>query len=150
VFLLPSRQTFLKTTSEAKVLVLFDMSDSMGVSDEQPPEPGSKRKMLTRQDKVLTFLGDARANFLPELEKKNPVTVYRLGRRLHEQFLVFADGRNWTRAEREKPDRDSRGRIILPKPAPLPEAYWAAFLSPAAAIKFPNGFAAEDKTRSED
>src|SRR5260370_15511171 len=56
VFLLPGCQTFDTTVSYPKVLVLFDVSDSMTTQDDTP-SPGQDPAMLpTRQDKIIKLL----------------------------------------------------------------------------------------------
>jgi hypothetical protein len=132
VFLLPSRQHSLEIVSQAKVLLLLDVSESMTISDEEPTGP--KDRPPTRMDRVLEFLTDARVNFLPGLQAKNPVTVYRFGSRLDEDYLHFtdgADGRVYTRQERERPAKGPDGRPVAPDKKELTAAEWRDWLHPA-------------------
>jgi hypothetical protein len=127
IFLLPADQTYVRTQSESKVILLFDVSSSMGVSDELS---GPGQKGTTRMDLVSEFL-DGKSAFLAELEKKNPVTAYRFGSKLDEDYLHFAGGRVWTRLEKEKPERDEEGAVRQPEAGPLDRAHWTAWLNPA-------------------
>src|SRR5262249_9686160 len=110
VFLLPSRQTFIETRSQGKVLVLFDVSGSMQTSDEQ--STGGPERLQTRIEKVYELLADPKARFLQRLEEKNPVLAYRFGASLDDKYLLFQDGRAWTREERENPERDAEGAVV--------------------------------------
>src|SRR5262245_19393666 len=148
VFLLPADQKTYTTTSRAKVVVLFDVSDSLHVSDEIPTAPS--QKLRTRMDGVREFLAKEdleialknvvtgevkekeKVNFIRALEVYNPVTVYRFGTRLDPEYLHFQDGRVWTRDEKENPKRDEKQEIILPPKKALPGDYWTAFLTPKA------------------
>jgi hypothetical protein len=149
VFLLPAKQTFIKTTSQGKVLVLFDVSDSTQISDMLPTGRPNE-KLTTRMEQVLDFIGDKKVSFIANLEKKNPVTVYRFGRVLDPDYIHFADGRNWSREEREKPARDPEtNAIIEPEPSVLPEDYWRTFLTPRGAFKEGMGLSERDQKRLE-
>src|SRR5262249_340229 len=56
VFLLPGCQTYQTTETRSKVLILFDVSDSMGQVDGRP-EPGQDpRTLLSRRGLVAKFL----------------------------------------------------------------------------------------------
>src|SRR5262249_13928499 len=61
VFMLPARQRFVETWTEPKVVIVFDVSASMQISDELPT-PADKQgssvpaRQLTRQDHVMNFL----------------------------------------------------------------------------------------------
>jgi hypothetical protein len=134
VFMLPANQTFLETKSEAKVLVAFDVSGSLGTSDALPTGVANE-KFTTRQDQVLDFLRDPQANFIAELEKKNPVTVYRFGSRLDEDYLQFAGGKTLTKQERENPVRTEEGTIVPPEATTFTEEYWRAFLNPGMKVE---------------
>ncbi|MFO0878925.1 MAG: hypothetical protein U0840_16405 [Gemmataceae bacterium] len=129
IFLLPARQSYLETRTEAKVLVVFDTSASMHTSDALP-SGSPNEKLPTRMDKVYEFLSRQGFDFLTGLEKKNPVTAYRLGARLDDAYLHFAGGRVWTKEEKENPPRNEDGVIQLPEARPLPEEYWRAWLNP--------------------
>ena len=95
VFLLPAWQTWDKTENRSKVLVLLDVSGSMGTKDVSPAETAAARDLTTRQDKVIRFLSDDGVRFLQRLQERNPVTVYRFGKQLDEDTQLFADGRTW-------------------------------------------------------
>jgi hypothetical protein len=133
VFLLPSNQTSIVTRSEGKVLVLFDVSGSMGTSDDID-QGLPNQKLTTRMDQVLEFLQDGKIDFIPGLEKKNPITAYRIGTKADEEYLHFANGGVLTRRQREEVVRDEEGNIIKPEPKPLPKEYWRAWLNPALPI----------------
>ncbi len=149
VFLLPARQTFVQTTSQGKVLVLFDVSDSMHTSDEIPTGAATE-KLRTRMDQVLAFLGDKKVQFVTNLQTKNPLTTYRFGSRLDAEYLHFADGKVWTREEKEKPERDPETeKIIEPAVKPLHEDHWRAWLTPRDAYKEPLGGDDKDRKRLE-
>lgn len=141
VFLLPAWQSYVETRTEAKVIVVFDVSASMATSD-QLPTGASGEKLPTRQDRVADFLADKKVDFLAALEKKNPVTLYRLGTRLDDNYLHLAAGRTWTRDERENPPRDDEGNVIQPEARPFPEAYLTAWLNPH--LKLPDGVGLPD------
>lgn len=96
VFLLPGKQYFETAEVHPKVLIIFDVSDSMQHRDElaNPAvekvrlQMGGKDRRLTRQDKVLAFLLDAppldpdltqRQAWLDRLLERSPATVYRFG-----------------------------------------------------------------------
>src|SRR5207247_833968 len=67
IFLLPAQQVWDKSETKSKVVLLFDVSGSMGNKDDLPTEAMPIDKMLTRQDKVLRFLSDAQIDFLRRL-----------------------------------------------------------------------------------
>jgi hypothetical protein len=136
VFLLPARQSYVETRTESKVIVVWDVSASMHTSDALP-SGDAKEKLPTRMDKVMDFFLDKKLDFLAGLEKKNPVTAYRLASRLDDAYLHFAGGRVWTKEEKEKPERDDEGVVKLPEERPLPEEYWRAWLQPH--LKVPDG-----------
>jgi hypothetical protein len=131
VFLLRAEQTWEQSQSQAKVIVAFDVSNSLGQVDDIPTgTPGEK--LRSRQDKVLEFLTSDRVKFLPNLEATNPVTVFRFATRLDDHYLLFRDGRSWTRAEWEDPNRESPAPGAEPEePRPLSPEFWTAFLKPA-------------------
>ena len=99
------------------------------------PTGVANEKLTTRQDKVFDFLRDPQANFLAELEKKNPVTVYRFGSRLDEDYLQFAGGKTFTKQERENPVRTEEGTIVPPEATTFTEEYWRAFLNPGMKVE---------------
>jgi hypothetical protein len=152
VFLLPANQSYVKTRSEGKVVVAWDVSGSLHTSDELP-DPSANTKRTTRMEYVMEFLKndsiikDDKITFLPALEKKNPVTAYRIGANLDEEYLHFAGGRVWTRQEREKPRRDEDGVIILPPVKPLDDDYLTAWLNPNQKVPEGAGLSKEEQER---
>jgi hypothetical protein len=134
VFLLPSRQSFVETRTEAKFLVGFDISGSMHTSD-QLPTGRSNEKLTTRMEYVREFLSDPKVKFFAALEKKNPGTVYRFGTRLDEFGLHMKDGYRWTHKEKEKPARDDGGALILPPRREFAPEFWEAWLNPVAKVQ---------------
>lgn len=133
VFLLPARQTSVVTKTESKVILVWDVSDSMHTSDDLPTGVAGE-KLITRMDQLLTFLDNKKVNFVQALEKKNPVLSYRLGAKLDDEYLMFAGGRVFTRKDRESPLLDKEGRPILPEPAPLSPEYLRAWLTPRSKV----------------
>src|SRR5947209_8620199 len=94
VFLLPSRQVWDEQRQSSKVVIGVDTTGSMTRTiDDFPDENQPTKKLLTRQDKVLDFLTSDKVNFFKRLEEKNPVTIYRFGRQLDEDFQIHTDGR---------------------------------------------------------
>jgi len=93
VFLLPAFQTWETTQKQSRVVVLVDVSPSMARhSDDLPPEDGRPALLATRLDKVTSFLGEAKPEFIAALTEKNPVTVYRFAARLDDDPAVFEKG----------------------------------------------------------
>jgi len=129
VFLLPSKQTMITTTTEAKVILLFDISDSLQQSDELPSGIAGE-KLTTRNELVRTFLENKSIKFLERLEKNNPTFAYRFGTRLDEDYLYFSRGQQLTRQEREKPELDDNGRPKKFEGPALTEEFWVSWLSP--------------------
>ena len=90
-FMLPAVRDYKDSYSRSKVLVLFDVSGSMaGTIDDIPTDAVPLEKLLSRQDKVIQFLNDEKANFVKRLEEKNPVDVYRFARGLDPEYLHFS------------------------------------------------------------
>lgn len=97
-FLLPAVQTWEDTEKRSKVIVILDVSPSVTVwSDEVSRVEGSKLK--TRMDKILDFLTDDKVQFVSNLLKKNPVTVYRFGARLDDDPGAITTEAAWARAD---------------------------------------------------
>src|SRR5207248_5421884 len=85
VVLLPAIQSWERVEKHSRVLVLIDVSGSMGVTDAQPENDSVPFEQLPRRlDEVVKLLTDDQARFLPRLLEKNPVAVYRFGTRLDE------------------------------------------------------------------
>ncbi len=139
VFLLPARQSFVKTVSEGRVITVFDPTGSMQTSDVLPTgDP--KQYRVTRQEQVLEFLtrksgaeGEKQLNFIGQLEAKNPVVAYRFGSKLDEEYLLFQGGRVLTRTEKEKPEIVD-GKQVVPEVGSLADAYWKAWLMPEGKV----------------
>lgn len=139
VFLLPARQSYVTTSTGSKVITVFDISGSMATSDHlSTGDP--KESLPSRQEKVFNFLQDKKVNFFDslltqmdpngKLVEKNPMTVYRFGTRLDENYLHIANGTVFTKEMKEKPERDENGLIKLPPQGMLPEEYWRYWLNP--------------------
>jgi hypothetical protein len=124
IFLLPAWQTWDKLEHRSKVLVLFDVSGSMGSKDDLPTAAVPVDQMPTRQDKVIRFLTDAQVGFLRRLQGRNPVAAYRFGGQLDEEFRVLPDG------------------------APWPAEEWAAWLKPDPKEAVPEDMA-DDEARTK-
>jgi hypothetical protein len=147
VFLLPAKQTWEETRVMGKVLVLLDASPSMTkILDDVPTSKGGE-KLRTRQDKVLAFLTDDKNKFFARLEEKNPLTVFRFASRLDENFLLFKDGRNWTRQEWEDFNRKADGNSEPPEAKPMPAEYLQAWLNPGVKIEAPDTWSDAEKIR---
>jgi hypothetical protein len=137
VFLLPAKQTWEETRVMGKVLVLFDASPSMTkVIDDIPTGKGDD-KLLTRQDKVLDFLSKDNNKFFAELEAKNPLSVFRFASRLDENYMLYKDGRNWTREEWEEFTRKADRNTEPPQAEPMPREYLQAWLNPGQKVEAP-------------
>lgn len=101
VFLLPSCQTWERAEKRSRVVIVIDVSDSIGrVTDDIPGPDKPVDKLETRLDKLLRFLSDENVAFLSRLMEKNPAVVYRFGARLDEETQQFVRGEpNWGRDE---------------------------------------------------
>lgn len=89
VWLLPAIREVEVRERHSRIVLLFDVSESMHVSDTPPSEvPDLERP--TRQDLVLRWLDPSNAtaanpvavDFLARILARNPVTIYRFGARL--------------------------------------------------------------------
>ena len=99
VFLLPAIQTWDKTEMRSKVVLAGDVSLSMGNRDDLPTESSPAEKLPSRQDKVIQFLTANGGGFLKSLEEKNPVSYYRFGSKVDENFQVFEGGKTLSATE---------------------------------------------------
>jgi hypothetical protein len=98
VFLLPALQNWERSEAFSRVLVIFDVSGSMSLSDDV--SDGSGPPPVTRMDKVHKLLTEDRMSFLNRLEERNPVVAYAFGGKLDEEFKEFKKGgKEWTPAE---------------------------------------------------
>lgn len=96
IFLLPALQTWEKSESFSRVLLLLDLSGSMGLSDEMPHE-NSTQPPRTRLDQVAKLL--AGGSFMKGLQRTNPVYIYAFGGRLDDEAREIKGGRALTEAE---------------------------------------------------
>ncbi len=100
VFLLPAKQNWQETSASSKVVVLFDVSQSMTTKDDNPPAGVEFDKLPTRSDKLKSFIQDSRVDFFPKLTEKNPVSVYRIAAGLDPNPIYFDKaGRTWSKEE---------------------------------------------------
>ena len=130
VFLLPAVQTYVRTESESKVIVVYDVSGSMQTSDDLPTGRTDER-LTTRQELVLRFLRDKKADFVNRLVATNPVTAYRMGTKLADEYVLLTKDGGLTRLEREQP-AGAEAALPPPAPSPLPAGFWSAWLMPEA------------------
>lgn len=96
VWLLPAIREVEVRERHSRIVLLFDVSQSMHTSDVPPTEdPQTDRP--TRQELVLRWLdpqspssagNQAAADFLARMLAKNPVTIYRFGGRLDTQMTL--------------------------------------------------------------
>lgn len=106
VFLLPALQAWDKSESFSRVLVLLDLSGSMGLSDD-PPREDSAQPPRSRLDQVVALFTKGDGEFFKGKggEKKglldaNPVYVYAFGGRLDDEAKEFKkDGQPWPESE---------------------------------------------------
>jgi hypothetical protein len=146
VFLLPAFQNWEETRQQSKVVVAVDVTGSMGKRDD-PVVPGvDAATRPTRSDKVIEFFGDPAAaeGFFARMQKTNPVTLYRWGSMLDEDFKVVRENKAWDRKEWEEgktTGNRSEGR-------PVTRDLLAEFLKPdPKAIEAPEG--ASDEKRKD-
>jgi hypothetical protein len=99
VFLLPAYQNWEETQQHSKVVVAVDITNSMGKRDDPVVEGVPAEQRQTREEKVIDFLGDPSSpdGFFKRMQKTNPVTVYRWGAFLDEDYLMVRDGKVWKR-----------------------------------------------------
>jgi hypothetical protein len=147
VFLMPANQTWEQTITRSKAVAVFDVSGSMLTTRDDIPREGGPAT-LTRQEKVLGFLGDTgiegdagvpphppgKINFFPRLVEKNPVTVYRVASGLDDNYLLLTPEGARTREEHRKalkPGFAEDGTPLEPpEPLPLVKEYWDSWLRP--------------------
>lgn len=103
VFLLPGIQTWDRIETRSKVVLLIDVSGSMQNSkDELPTEAMPVEKLLTRQDKLIRFLTDDQLAFLQRLVDQNPITMYRFGGQVDDEFQLFEGKKEWAEEQWSK------------------------------------------------
>jgi von Willebrand factor type A domain len=131
VFLLPAYRTWEEVRSESKVVVVFDVSESMETRDDIPDENMPFNKLKTRQEKILEFLSEK--EFFPKLAKKNPITLYRFANRADEgaAWVYTKDGSHYPRAQY---DTEVRGKPGAPRQV-LPAEFLINWLRPTVALK---------------
>ncbi len=131
VFLLPALQNWEESKTQSKVVLGVDVSTSMTqTKDDLPSESVPYERMPTRQDKVLSLLTDPNVAFFKRLTERNPVTVYRWGLGVDEEFLNLRDGRKWTRKEWEELTRGT-GDEPKPEGVVMTREDWSGWLKPA-------------------
>ena len=128
VFLLPARQRSTTTSTEGRVVVVWDVSDSLQTSDQQPTGAPNE-KLETRMERVIAMATTKDGAFIGDLLKKNPVSMYRLGSRLDSSRLLL-NGEGMRLASVEATGRDEgKAQLLLEKP-PLNEQFWGMWLMP--------------------
>jgi hypothetical protein len=99
VFLLPALQTWEKTETHSKAVLVMDVSGSLGTKDDMPTDLVPVEKLPSRQDKIVTFLTDPRTGFVSQLLKTNPIYAYRFGNRIDDEFKVLGRDDQWSPSE---------------------------------------------------
>ncbi len=131
VFLLPAWQNWEETKQQSKVVVGFDVSRSMEKQDDPVSEGIDPKTRPTRQEKVIAFLGEpgSPTEFFKRLEKTNPVTLYRFGSTVDDDYLVvnqdglLFDRKTWEDNQHEKEARArTAGRPFARRAVRLSEA----------------------------
>jgi hypothetical protein len=94
VFLLPGCQHYDVTERVSRVLVLFDVSDSMNAIDDIPVPGEDIKSLLSRQDKIIRLLttpaeGGDRKTLLERLVDKSPIVCARFGDLADEEVVTF-------------------------------------------------------------
>ncbi|HWG44607.1 MAG TPA: hypothetical protein VN688_17655 [Gemmataceae bacterium] len=147
VFMLPAKQTWEETRVMGKTLVLLDTSASLTKVADAPTTGKVGEKLRTRQDDVFAFLTDDKVKFFANLEAKNPVTAFRFASRLDDNYLLFKDGRNWTREEWETFLRNADRNVETPEPKPMTPEFLQAWLNPGKKVEVPVEAATAEKER---
>jgi hypothetical protein len=107
VFLLPGFQNYNTFETQSRILVIFDVSDSMNHQDDLPLPGQVAQKRPTRQDKVLKIFtepyadgrGGDELNLIERLQAKSNVVVYRFGGEPDPEGEFFDSHRKWTPLE---------------------------------------------------
>jgi hypothetical protein len=123
VFLLPGWQTFNTRETGYKVLVLFDVSDSMKRVDELPRPGEALTKLPSRQDKIIDFLtrnyvadDNKQSSWLEHVVLKTPVTAYRFGAVLDDfELKQFTEGGKVDSAQWGEFLHPDRAKLVVPK-----------------------------------
>jgi hypothetical protein len=95
VFLLPAEQTWDRTETRSKVILLFDVSGSTASKDDPPNAAMPPEKLPSRQDKVIQLLTSDQTKFIERLQEKNPVTLYRFGPAIDEGSYTLEPSEPW-------------------------------------------------------
>jgi hypothetical protein len=99
VFLLPAEQTWERTETRSKIILMIDVTGSMASKDDLPNAAMPVEKLLSRQDKVIQFLTGDQIKFIKRLQEKNPVTLYRFGPQIDEKFETLDPEDPWKPAD---------------------------------------------------
>ena len=157
VFLLPSKQSYEETSASSRVIVLFDVSESMTTRDDIPRPGQNFDELPTRGKKLQDFLEDARIDFFGNLNKKNPAVVYRFSAGLDGSPVYFdTDGRTYTKEEYTELEekRKQPGFQKETEKRPLGHDYLTHFINPitdpnAKPVALPDDLNSNDKDRFE-
>lgn len=130
IFMLPAIETYEKTETYARVLVLFDVSGSMQTKDLAAPgdrlaRPVSADAVLSRQDNVISLLTNKQIAFLKRLRDRNPVVLYRFGQQLDPGARAFEAAKDWGKGQ------------------------WQSWLRPSENVAIPDGLSPEEKADFE-
>ncbi len=140
-FFLPGCQDYETTVTEAKVLMLFDVSGSMDAVDGQEGEG-----VTTRQEKIINFLtsaykqGSSTKTFVEHLCDATPVACYRFGGVLDEDGILFdaKNSKSWTPEQWRtwfRPDKIDKEEILKAIPGNMTtDAQRAAYLQSKLAM----------------
>jgi hypothetical protein len=96
VFLLPAEQTWDRTETRSKVILLFDVSGSMGSKDDLPNDQMPAEKAPESAGQNYPVLDHKDINFIERLQSKNPVTLYRFGPQIDEALYTLEPEEPWT------------------------------------------------------
>jgi len=84
-----------------------------------PPEGGKPETMPTRLDKVVRFLTDEKVNFVGRILDTNPLTAYRMGGFLDEDYRIIDAGKWWPRNQWEKRKAHNAGEAKNSEDIPM-------------------------------
>jgi hypothetical protein len=133
IFLLPALRNVEKVEIRSEVVLMHDISLSMlETRDDPPPEKVDAKKMPTRQEKVLAFLGNDKIDFIHRITARNPIVAYRFGTRLDEGYYRFENKQAFSRTEWEglRKELEHQKVFVGEKVDPLPPEFWRAWLVP--------------------
>jgi hypothetical protein len=149
VFLLPAYQNWEESQQHSKVVVGVDVTGSMTKQDD-PVVPGVDPKTRpTRGDKVIEFFGDPGSadGFFARMQKTNPVTLYRWGSMLDDDYRVVRENKVWTREMWE--NSKISGNAV--EGQPLTRDFLTEFLKPdPKAIEVPEGASDEQRKAAQE